>query len=187
METLRIPVRYKKAINRLSKEKRLWLYDSLLDLCDCVDVTVPDDPEGDLLELVWRDAIQMENRNVKKDDMNIGVLASSLSPGSPGTGHPGHPEPEVNRSEVKGSEVKLPTDTHELNIWIKENLPNVSKMKTQLTNEDAIELLQEYNSNDVSDILQAMENTNALVKKYKSVDLTARGWLKHRGAKIKTK
>ena len=99
MNTVRIPIRYRKQLSRLTKDGRLFVFDSLVILASGENVELPDNVAGDLLELIWRDALMMENKNTKKDELAVGLLSVS-----PDSGHPTHPTPEVKRIEVKGSE-----------------------------------------------------------------------------------
>lgn len=77
-------------------------------------------------------------------------------------------EDDINKEE----EIKL----HPLQKFIKEKLHNVSKLKTQLTYEDATKLLEKYGQDLVKQKLLAMENTANLAKKYNSVYLTVNNW-----------
>lgn len=82
METLRIPVRYKKIVSRLSPEEQGFVFVSLLKLASGDDVILPDSLAGDVLEQILRDAKQMENKNTKMSEMSVGELvpANSVSP-----------------------------------------------------------------------------------------------------------
>lgn len=71
-------------------------------------------------------------------------------------------------------------EPHSLSVWIKKNCPSVSKLENQLTNDDCNRLLAEFPTDVVKDILLAMDNYKQLTKKYKSVNLTARNWLKRK-------
>ena len=74
--------------------------------------------------------------------------------------------------EVKGEEEK-----HPLQIFIN-NLPNVSKLKTQLTGTQCEELLTLYSKDIIKSTLEAMENYKDTPKKYTSVLLTLKKWIK---------
>tara|TARA_R110000803_G_scaffold115925_2_gene184556 strand:- start:216 stop:722 length:507 start_codon:yes stop_codon:yes gene_type:complete len=74
--------------------------------------------------------------------------------------------------EVKGEEEK-----HPLQIFIN-NLPNVSKLKTQLTGPQCEELLTLYSKDIIKSTLEAMENYKDTPKKYTSVLLTLKKWIK---------
>jgi hypothetical protein len=67
---------------------------------------------------------------------------------------------------------------HPLQEWIKAELQNVSKIEKQLSKEDCERLLIDFNGNIIKDILTQMENKKDLTKKYKSVNLTLRNWIK---------
>ena len=102
MEIVRIPNRYRKQLLRIPDEKRLWVFDSLMKLSTGEDVENIDDVEGDILELIWRDAILMEKKNGSQGTENIGILQYEAVPSNP----PSNPTPEVKGMEVKGMEVK---------------------------------------------------------------------------------
>lgn len=70
--------------------------------------------------------------------------------------------------------------THPLQVFINTKLNNVSKLKTQLTNEDCEKLILEFDKNAIKEILEGMENKPDLNQKYKSVNLTIRNWIKKR-------
>lgn len=102
METLRIPIRYRNQISRLSKEDRLWIFESLMALCDGEDVEQRDTMAGDVLELIFRDAYMMEKKNKKIEDISIGEIVAAY----PAKVKRLNPLPEVKGNEVKGNEVK---------------------------------------------------------------------------------
>lgn len=67
---------------------------------------------------------------------------------------------------------------HPIQKYIKEDLKNVSKLPVQLKYEDCERLLTEFNKETIKDILLSMENYKELSKKYTSVNLTLRNWIK---------
>lgn len=67
---------------------------------------------------------------------------------------------------------------HPICQFIADTLPNVSKVKTQLTDSQAEELEMIYPKQDILDVLMAMENMAGISKKYNSVYLTCLNWLK---------
>jgi len=106
MEIVRIPNRYRKQLLRISDEKRLWVFDSLLRLSMGEDVENIDDVEGDILELIWRDAILMEKKNGSQGIENIGILQYEAVPSYPPSYPPSNSTPEVKGSERNGNEKK---------------------------------------------------------------------------------
>lgn len=74
---------------------------------------------------------------------------------------------------------------HPLQIFAAD-LSTVSKLKTQLTEENCFDLEKEFGIELVKEVLEAMENTKTLTQKYTSVYLTCRNWLKLRNDKSKT-
>lgn len=95
-------------------------------------------------------------------------------------------EIEIEKEEVK-EEVKEKRIAKEKNQssnrlirYINDKLPNVAGMKVQLTEEEADALLNTSDPHSLNDVLESMENNNELQKKYKSVNLTIRSWLKRR-------
>jgi hypothetical protein len=90
-----------------------------------------------------------------------------------------------NESKVKEKEIKrkvlkekiLPT-----NIYFKkiqESFPELTKMKNQITDDEAAKLDEIYFDYEILEILQDMENYK-LIKNYNSVYLTALKWLKNK-------
>lgn len=69
---------------------------------------------------------------------------------------------------------------HPLQAWISETLPNVSKLKKQLTYHEAETLVSMYPKKEIQDVLESMENYQPLQKKYISVNLTVHKWIKKR-------
>lgn len=67
--------------------------------------------------------------------------------------------------------------THPLQIYIKDNCPQVSKLKKQMTAEECEKLLAKFTNSQIADTLLAMENFKQLTSKYVSVYLTLNNWL----------
>jgi hypothetical protein len=70
------------------------------------------------------------------------------------------------------------TEFSKFNSWLKKECPNVSKLKTQMTEEQMNFLIAKYTKERFFDILLQMENKKDLNNKYTSVYLTANNWLK---------
>jgi hypothetical protein len=105
----------------------------------------------------------LKEKNIKKErDINLGIDPSSL------------PIEIQNQEGMGGGEI------HALRKWIATDLPNVSKMKTQLTNQNCEDLIEEFGKKLIQNVLEAMENVNGIQKKYTSVNLTVRNWAKKR-------
>jgi len=88
----------------------------------------------------------------------------------------------------KPSKTKIPPPPdHPLIIWLKENCPDVMKMKQPLTNDEAERLLHDYPDRKyVKDQFLAMENYAPLRKNNKSANLTFRKWSEKDKAKQET-
>jgi hypothetical protein len=86
-------------------------------------------------------------------------------------------EEEEEEKEKKEQEPK--TEFEKFNAWLKDSCPNVSRLRTQITEEQMMELIEKYGKQKFIDILMQMENKYDLNKKYVSVYLTARNWLKN--------
>lgn len=112
MKILRIPNRYSKQISRLKDSERLFIFDSLMKLSCGQNVIIPDTMTGDILELVWRDCVQMEKKNGNFDENTVGNCVVSNPPSKLA----GYSAPEVKGKERKGSEVKR----NEMKISLKE-------------------------------------------------------------------
>jgi len=89
----------------------------------------------------------------------------------------------IKEDNIIEDEIKREPLTHPLCLWIKNSLPNVSKIKSQLTNQEAERLVTKIDKSAIRDILENMENKADLLKKYKSVNLTIQSWANLRGAK----
>ena len=70
----------------------------------------------------------------------------------------------------------IPT-AHPLQIFVSK-FPNVSKLKNQLTVEECEKLIRDFDKKKILDILDQMENKADLPKRYVSVYLTVRSWLR---------
>ena len=92
-------------------------------------------------------------------------------------GTPGKDKLSKDKLNTSKDETATP---HPLSVWIEKNCPTVCKLESQLTNDDCDRLLNEFPKNVVKDILLAMENYKQLTKKYKSVNLTLRNWLRRK-------
>jgi hypothetical protein len=86
------------------------------------------------------------------------------------------PKQKAIIEEEKREEEKREENIHPLRLFVSDNFPNVSKMKTQLTNENCIELIERFKKPLIHEKLLAMENTAQLTKKNLSVYLTLINW-----------
>jgi len=71
-------------------------------------------------------------------------------------------------------------DFHKMQNWIWETLPHVSKIEKQLTYDECERLIDDYSRDVLLDVLEAMENTKGVEKKYTSVNKTVRNWANRR-------
>lgn len=109
MNTVRIPKRYKRQISRLSEAEKVWIFESLFELVDGENVEIPDNFAGDILELIWRDSIQMESKNRKFDRNTVGEcvpLNFDLPPTMSAGMSAGMSRTEGKGKEGKGKEEK---------------------------------------------------------------------------------
>jgi len=67
---------------------------------------------------------------------------------------------------------------HPLQVHIKNNCPNISKLKTQLTYAEAERLVVEFPNDGLQAVIEAMENYKLLAQKSISVNLTIRNWIR---------
>jgi hypothetical protein len=81
------------------------------------------------------------------------------------------------KGETEG--VLFDNPVHKLQEFCK-TLPEVQKLRTQLTYHEANELEKLYGMDVVKEVLLAMENFKNLLKNYKSVYLTCNNWCKRR-------
>jgi len=124
METIRIPLRYKKQLDRLTPKDRLWFFDSIFLLASGGNVELLDTNAGDILELVWRDSLQMAKKNVKFNSNAIGIIVA------------GYPHTEVKGSEGKGSEKKTmcEKDLESFDLFRKKYLGTKNGNETEFNN-----------------------------------------------------
>jgi hypothetical protein len=93
------------------------------------------------------------------------------------------PSKTNNNDNNDNNEINKEIRAHKLQIFISEKYPSISKMKSQLTYEEAERLATEFDKEIIKEILDAMENKIGLEKHYKSVNLTIRSWIKLRKTK----
>lgn len=74
-------------------------------------------------------------------------------------------------------------EAHPLQTFIKNNLPNVSKIKTQLTRDDCERLIEQYPKSLIHEVLESLENYKKAYDKYNNVNLTIRSWIRLRESK----
>ena len=162
MEILRIPNRYSKQLSRIDDSGRLFIYDSLMKLSIGENVILPDTIVGDILELIWRDSIQMDKKNREFDENTLGNLLPSMSAGNP----PGNSHTERKGKEMKGKEKK--GDTPQKKEKFKK--PTLQEIKT---------FMQEKNYKDFSQSFHSHYESNGwMVGKNKMKDWKAAvtGW-----------
>lgn len=85
---------------------------------------------------------------------------------------------EPKKADNDNDNVNDISNIHPIQKYIKEDLKNVSKLPVQLKYEDCERLLTEFSKETIKDILLSMENYKELSKKYTSVNLTLRNWIK---------
>lgn len=64
------------------------------------------------------------------------------------------------------------------NKWIDQNVPNIRKIRNQITFEEYIRLTEKYNGEQIRTILASIGNYKDAPKKYVSVNLTLQKWMK---------
>jgi Cdc6-like AAA superfamily ATPase len=74
---------------------------------------------------------------------------------------------------------------HFLMDYVADNFPNVAKIKNQLTNDQCENLEAEFSRAEIIEVLEAMENHSNVTKKYMSVSLTLKNWIKIRKQNVK--
>ena len=104
---------------------------------------------------------------IRKQDKSIHKLGKDILEGVI------NPQSKEDYIKEKKTEEELP---HNLRLYISKNFPNVSKLKTQLSNKECIELLNKFGNNLIDQKLKAMENSAQLTKKNLSVYLTLTNW-----------
>lgn len=86
---------------------------------------------------------------------------------------------DIKENTPDGVQKKSPPTPYENFLsWMRENTPNVLKLKNQVSEPQYTKLREKYNHKQLVDILLAMENYKELTKKYTSVYLTFLKWAK---------
>ena len=86
---------------------------------------------------------------------------------------------DIKENTPKGVQKKAPPTPYENFLaWMRENTPNVLKLKSQVSEVQYAKLREKYSHKQLVDILLAMENYKELTKKYNSVYLTFLKWAK---------
>lgn len=138
MNTIRIPTRYKKQLSRLDDKERLWFYDSMMRLATGEKIEIPDTIAGDILELVWRDCLQMAKKSRDYSEELAGDIVQSTGATMSETYSPS----EVKGSEGKGREEKR-----------KEKKGN----EITLSNDNAVPEKKEYGNKEINEMLAGLK------------------------------
>ena len=96
---------------------------------------------------------------------------------------PANDQQTTTPKELKNERIvstNVETTTHPLQIFIRDNYPNISKLKNQLTEKEASRIVSKFDKLAIKQILDAMENKADLPKKYTSVNLTIQNWIRFR-------
>lgn len=91
--------------------------------------------------------------------------------------------PSIDKKIKDNNTMNITISIHPLQKFITESLPNVVKLKKQITNEECENLLAKYPKEMIYETLLAMENYKPLNSSYQSVYLTLNNWLKIREKK----
>lgn len=81
---------------------------------------------------------------------------------------------KVKKPEIISSE----KPTHKLQIYIKENCPNVSQIKEQITEAQCKKIVEKFSKEVIKETLESMENRKDIQGDYNSVYLTLNKWCK---------
>lgn len=89
-------------------------------------------------------------------------------------------KPSENQ-KVKVKQEHLFTEEHPMQKWIREKCPQVAKLNSPLTYEEAVRIKEDFpDTKVVIEIFTAMQNRKTLLKDYTSANLTFREWAKRR-------
>lgn len=72
---------------------------------------------------------------------------------------------------------------HPLCVWISQTQPNVSKLKTQLSDREAERLVKKYDKALIREIVEEMDNKATLTKEYNNTYKTICSWIRWREKK----
>ena len=84
---------------------------------------------------------------------------------------------KVNINIVSDEITKLKEEFERFNKWLDSETTFISKIKTQMTEEQFITLKKRYNSAQITDIVLRLENYKDAPKRYTSVYVTVKNWL----------
>lgn len=84
---------------------------------------------------------------------------------------------EKERKDEKKEKESSIVITHPLQIYIRDNCPQVSKLKKQISSDECEKLLSKFTNQQIAEVLMRMENFKQLASKYISVYLTLNNWL----------
>lgn len=86
-------------------------------------------------------------------------------------------ENKIKENKIINNEL-FENEEHLLQKFIKNNCPNISKLKEQLTFEEATRLFTDFTEQELQKVIEAMENYKPLTTKSISVNLTIRNWIR---------
>lgn len=95
-------------------------------------------------------------------------------------------QPTTNQQLTTPKELKNTTNVvsgHPLCVWISQTQPNVSKLKTQLSDREAERLVKKYDKALIREIVEEMDNKATLTKEYNNTYKTICSWIRWREKK----
>ena len=172
---------FKDAINDLSVEDKLAIYEAITDYAFFEKIPELDSPMARMawkfiepvLKLSW---VRFRAKKGKSKSNQNGIKTKSKH------------DMNKNKNKDKNKDIETCEETSqslsfspkevEHGDYMNRFFPSVQKLKEPLTLDQFVKLCDEYGEEAVKDKLSAMENDKKLSAKYKSAYLTLRNWLK---------
>jgi hypothetical protein len=144
------------------------------------EITSISTSKNTLITVLKYDSYQIERTDINTD-INIDSNKRSTNDQQTINKRPTTTNKENNLNKrIKTINKTKEEEAHPLRIFISENLPNVSKLKTQMTNKNCVDIIETFKDKDlIKTTLESMENNKKTANKtYQSVYLTLKNWLK---------
>lgn len=106
MNVIRIPTKFSRTIRRLSKEDKLKLFESLLDIWDGIKKEIPDSLYGDTLSLIYWEWMNMEQKNWNKPKESLIYYPSEWKRDSSAGDSAGDSDSRVEYSRVEENRIE---------------------------------------------------------------------------------
>jgi len=118
----------------------------------------------------------IDNIVITKEEKNITIKGKERKEKKNIKKESAYADKKENDFDLKQEGIR--TDYAKFLIWVDTNTPAVKKIQRQITQEEFIKLKQKYNTIQITDILEKIDNYKDAPKKYTSVYRTFLNWAK---------